>query len=66
VWLSASPEGFGDLSRSDAAFLTLAIAGVLARHRRAAGPKGRRTARTTGPLALPGEMEGRYTVTDLF
>jgi len=66
VWLSASPEGFADLSRSDAAFLTLAIAGVLARHRRATGPKGRRTARTTGSLALPGETAGRYTVADLF
>ena len=49
-----------------AAFLALAIAGVLARHRRATGPKGRRTARTTGSLPLAGEAEGRYTVTDLF
>ncbi len=65
VWLTADPEGFGDLSRSGAMFLTLALAGVLARHRRAAGPKGKRTARTTGSLALAGGAEGRYTVTDL-
>ena len=59
------PEGFGDLSRSEARFLTLALAGVLARHRRPSGPKGKRTARTTGSLALAGGAEGRYTVTDL-
>jgi hypothetical protein len=66
VWLSASPDGFGDLAQTDAALLTVSIAGVLARHRRAAGPKGRRTARTTGSLALASGIEGRYTVTDLF
>ena len=66
VWLRASPDGFGDLSRSEATFLALAITGVLARHRRATGPKGRRTARTTGSLRLAGGIEGRYTVTDLF
>ena len=65
VWLTANPEGFGDLSRSEATFLTLAIAGVLARHRRPSGPKGKRTARTTGSVALAGGAEGRYTVTDL-
>jgi hypothetical protein len=66
VWLSASPDGFGDLGRIDAQRMALAIAGVLARHRRATGPKGRRTSRTTGALPLTDEAEGRYSVTDLF
>jgi len=66
VWLNAGPDGFGELSRTDAQRMALAIAGVLARHLRPTGPKGRRTSRTTGSIPLAGEVEGRYTVTDLF
>lgn len=65
VWLTAGPEGFADMSRSQAVFLTLAIAGVLARHQRGTGSKGRRTHRTTGSLALAGNVAGRYIVSDL-
>jgi hypothetical protein len=62
VWLSAGPEGFADLEGVEAARLSLALAGVLAR---VAQPLATPSVAITGMLTLAGDGEGRYTVTDL-
>jgi hypothetical protein len=62
VWLTAGPDGFADIDRIQAIHLTVALAGVLARHRRFASAK--KAAKTIGTVELPGGP-GRFTITDL-
>jgi hypothetical protein len=62
VWLSAGPDGFADLDRTQAVHMTVALAGVLARVRRHGVAK--KDAKTTGTLDLPEGM-GRFAITDL-
>jgi hypothetical protein len=62
VWLTAGPNGFADIDRTQAVHLTVALAGVLARHRKSGAAK--KSAKTTGTLTLPAGA-GRFTITDL-